>query len=189
MTYEDFEWLIGINFLGMVYGTKAFLPYLKQADAGHIVNISSTAGLMALPFQSAYSSSKFGIRGFTECLRMELDLDDCSVGATSVHPGAIKTDIMNVACVSKSDLDEFAIERDKIGAMWDIIAINTPEKAARKIVSGIRKDKHRVLIGLEAYLLDFFQRLFPVIYHKAMVAGLKLIRRIRQGEIKRGNSG
>ncbi len=91
LSYEDAEWIFNINFWGVVYGTKAFLPYLKQSGSGHIVNISSLFGLTAQPTQSAYNATKFAVRGFTEALRQELDLENCGVSATCVHPGGIRT--------------------------------------------------------------------------------------------------
>src|SRR5690606_7102657 len=93
MSYEDFEWLMGINFWGVVYGTKAFLPVLKQADEGHIVNMSGVFGLVGIPTQSAYNAAKFAVRGFTESLRMELEIEGSQVSCSCVHPGGIKTNI------------------------------------------------------------------------------------------------
>ncbi len=75
MSYEDFEWLMGINFWGVVHGTKAFLPHLKAAGEGHIVNLSSVFGLVSIPSQSAYNAAKFGVRGFTDALRIELEIE------------------------------------------------------------------------------------------------------------------
>ena len=93
MSYGDFEWLMGVNFWGVVYGTKAFLPHLKASGDGHIINLSSVFGLAGIPSQSAYNSAKFAVRGFTESLRQELDMMSCGVSASSVHPGGIKTGI------------------------------------------------------------------------------------------------
>lgn len=86
-TYEDLEWIMGINYWGVVYGTKEFLPYLKKTGEGHIINTSSLFGLTAQPTQSAYNSTKFAVRGFTESLRQELDIENSGVSALSVHPG------------------------------------------------------------------------------------------------------
>ena len=93
MSYEDFEWLMNINFWGVVHGTKAFLPHLKAAGEGHIVNVSSVFGLISIPSQSAYNAAKFGVRGFTDALRMELEVERCDVSSTTIHPGGIKTNI------------------------------------------------------------------------------------------------
>jgi NAD(P)-dependent dehydrogenase (short-subunit alcohol dehydrogenase family) len=173
MTYEDFNWLFNINFHGMIYGTKAFLPYLKQADAGHIVNISSVSGFVASPTQSAYTSAKFAIKGFTECLRLELDIDDCNVSSTVVHPGGVRTNIARSARVSDSLLEKRGAGRDEVAKEFDRIAISSPQKAAAKIINGIKKSKHRVLIGPDAYVIDLWQRMLPVGYQKALAAYYK----------------
>ena len=105
MSYEDQEWLMGINFWGVVYGTKAFLPHIKKTGDGHVVNISSVFGLIAVPTQSAYNAAKFAVRGFTECLREEMDMEDCGIGVTCVHPGGIKTNIARAS-------------RQRLGGSW-----------------------------------------------------------------------
>src|SRR5690606_3303446 len=90
-SYEDHEWIIQINLWGVIYGTKAFLPHLRASGEGHVINTSSIFGLAAVPLNGAYNATKFAVRGFTECLRMELSLEGAPVSATSVHPGGIKT--------------------------------------------------------------------------------------------------
>lgn len=95
--YSDYEWVIGINFWGVVHGTKAFLPHIKASGVGHVVNLSSIFGIFSQPGMSAYNASKFAVRGFTESLRQELDMDNCGVSASCVHPGGIKTNIANTA--------------------------------------------------------------------------------------------
>ncbi len=99
MSYEDFEWLMNINFWGVVYGTKAFLPHLKLSGEGHIVNLSSVFGLISVPSQSAYNAAKFAVRGFSDTLRMELEIDGANLSVTTVHPGGIKTNIARNARV------------------------------------------------------------------------------------------
>src|ERR1700728_3460221 len=115
VSYEDFEWLMNINFWGVVFGTKAFLPYLKQSGEGHVVNLSSVFGLISVPSQSAYNAAKFAVRGFTDTLRMELEIEDANVSVTTVHPGGIKT---NIARNARTDASVHDIAGD-------------PEKAAR----------------------------------------------------------
>jgi NAD(P)-dependent dehydrogenase (short-subunit alcohol dehydrogenase family) len=116
MEYKDLEWIMGINFWGVVHGTMAFLPYLRQSGEGHVINISSAFGLLSMPGQSGYNASKFAVRGFTESLRMELDLRKANVCATSVHPGGIKTGIASSALI-----------RDNLGTL-----INEPSESARE---------------------------------------------------------
>ena len=102
MAYADFEWLMNINFWGVVYGTKAFLPHLKASGEGHIVNLSSVFGLISVPSQSAYNAAKFAVRGFTDTLRMELQIEGANVSATTIHPGGIKTNIARNARMDPS---------------------------------------------------------------------------------------
>jgi NADP-dependent 3-hydroxy acid dehydrogenase YdfG len=97
---EDFDWLMNINFWGVVNGTEAFLPYLKQSGDGHIVNISSVFGMISLPSQGSYNASKFAVRGYTEALIQEMIADGHTVGVSCVHPGGIATDIAK--CTGKS---------------------------------------------------------------------------------------
>jgi len=171
MTYEDFEWLFNINFWGMVYGTKAFLPLLKEAGEGHVVNISSVFGIIGVPTQAAYNCAKFGIRGFTEVLRQELDIDDCNVSATSIHPGGIKT---NIARDSRfGDMGKISVDLNNVAQMFDKLAFTSSEKAAKCIVKGIKKNKRRVLIGPDAYMIDIMQRCLPTTYQKLITFGAK----------------
>ncbi len=116
MSYDDFEWLMDINFWGVVYGSKAFLPHLKQSGEGHIVNLSSVFGLISVPSQSAYNAAKFAVRGFSDTLRMELEIEHANVSVTTVHPGGIKTNIARNARMDASVRDltgdpEKAVER------------------------------------------------------------------------------
>ncbi|RJP30880.1 MAG: SDR family NAD(P)-dependent oxidoreductase [Actinobacteria bacterium] len=178
MSYEDLSWLLGINLYGMIYGSKAFLPYLKEADEGHIVNISSVLGMVATPTQSAYTIAKFAIKGFTECLRLELDIDAENVSATVVHPGGIKTNIARGARLCESLLEEMGSNRQEIVESFDRMAHTSPEKAAAKIVEGIKKNRHRVLIGPDAYFIDVLQRLMPVGYLKITAGYYRLMDRL-----------
>ena len=163
MSIESFEWLMGINFWGVVYGTKAFLPHLKAAGEGHVVNISSVFGLMGIPTQSAYNSAKFAVRGFTEALRVELDLEDCGVSATSVHPGGIKT---NIARRGRYEGVEIMTEadREQAGEEFERLARTSPERAAEIIVRAIEKDKRRAMVGPDSHVFNMAARLPPSAY-------------------------
>lgn len=174
-TYEDFEWLMGINFWGVVYGTKAFLPYLKQADAGHIVNISSIFGIISVPTQSAYNAAKFAVRGFTDALRMELEIENSTVSCTTIHPGGIKTNIARNARMA-GDVSKFT-GSSKADPREDFEKIfrTTAEDAAATIIKGIRNNKRRVLIGGDAVAVDSMQRLMPTGYQKLMITGQKVL--------------
>lgn len=171
LAHADLEWLMGINYWGVVHGTQLFLPHLKAAGEGHVVNISSVFGLIAVPGQAAYHSAKFAVRGFTECLREELEVEDCGVSATCVHPGGIKTNITRNARMTGTLPD--GTTRDGLNEQFDRAARTTPQRAAEFILRGVEKNKRRVLIGPEAYAIDWAQRLFPTGYQKLMVWAAK----------------
>ena len=170
--YEDFEWLFRINFWGVVYGTKAFLPHLAASGEGHVVNISSVFALVSVPGQGAYNASKAAVRAFTEALRMELELSGAPVSATSVHPGGIKTNIARSAR-SHDSLRSLGVNPDKSQENFEKLFVTSPEKAARTILDAVRKDKRRVLVGRDAYVIDGLARLLPGAYQR-VVKGLVL---------------
>src|SRR6185312_16720222 len=93
MTYDDFDWIVGVNFMGVINGTKEFLPHLIASGDGAVVNISSLFGLISMPGQTAYNATKYAVRGFTEALREEMLINKHNVSVTCVHPGGIKTGI------------------------------------------------------------------------------------------------
>jgi NAD(P)-dependent dehydrogenase (short-subunit alcohol dehydrogenase family) len=154
-TLEDFEWLMGINFWGVVYGCKLFLPHLLKGDEGHIVNISSLFGLVGVPMQTSYCASKFAVRGFSEALRIELG--QSKIGVSSVHPGGIAT---NIAAASRhnEDAESEALHKRSVQMFKKMMP---PSAAAARILSGIKKNKARVLITRETYALDFAKRIAP----------------------------
>lgn len=157
LSLEEFDWLFRINFWGVVHGCKFFLPLLKRQPEAHIVNISSAFGLIAPAEQTAYSASKFAVRGFTQSLRQELL--GTNVGMTCVHPGGIRTNIAANGRVAAAARPEGWAERQE---RFLKLARTSPEKAAQVIVQGILRNKGRVLIGPDAYQFDFLQRMFPV---------------------------
>lgn len=159
ITYEQFEWLIGINMWGVIYGSKAFLPILKTRPEAALVNVSSLFGILGIAEQTAYCTSKFAVRGFTESLRMELL--DSNVVPLSVHPGGIKTNIAKSSQGWSSRLD-----RDKAVKSFEKALIHTPEKAAKIIMNAVKNKKTRVLIGQEANLGDILARTSPEGYSK-----------------------
>jgi NAD(P)-dependent dehydrogenase (short-subunit alcohol dehydrogenase family) len=165
-TYTDYEWVLGINLWGVIHGTKAFLPYLQQSGDGHIVNTSSVFGLQAQPGVSAYNTSKFAVRGFTESLRQELDLLNIGVSATCVHPGGIRTDIVTAARVGDGLEELFGHGRGQVVDLFNSLLLTSPDRAARTILSGVRRDARRVLIGADARLIDLEQRLLPSGYQR-----------------------
>lgn len=169
MRDEDFHWLIDINFWGVVHGTRAFLPHLKAAGEGHIVNLSSVFGLAGIPSQSAYNAAKFAVRGFTESLRQELDILRCGVSGTSVHPGGIKTNIARAARTDPS-IASLGIDPATATTRFEKGFMTTPESAARTILRAVEKDRRRVLVGPDAHVLDWMVRLLPALYQRVTVA-------------------
>ncbi|MBU3082235.1 SDR family oxidoreductase [Acinetobacter baumannii] len=169
VSYEDLEWLIGINFWGVVYGTKEFLPYLKQSGDGHIINISSMFGLTAQPTQSAYNASKFAVRGFTESLRQELDMQNAGVSATCVHPGGIRTNIAKAARMNNS-VQSLGMDPLKSQDAFDKLLRTPADDAAQQILEAVRKDRRRLLIGADAKAVDVIQRILPQGYQKIFAA-------------------
>ncbi|WP_068275806.1 SDR family NAD(P)-dependent oxidoreductase [Aldersonia kunmingensis] len=160
MEWDDFEWLMNINFWGVANGTKAFLPDLIESGDGHIVNISSVFGLIGVPSQSAYNAAKFAVRGFTEALRQEMIISRHPVGVTCVHPGGIKTNI--VAHSRGMEMTDEA--RAEAVRQFDRIAITTPDGAAKAIIRGIERNRARVLIGPDARVFDLVPRILGPSY-------------------------
>ena len=169
MSYEDLDWLLGINLGGVLNGTKAFLPHLKASGAGHVVNVSSVFGLIGVPTQSAYNAAKFGVRGFTEALRLELKIERSPVSCTVVHPGGVNTNIVRSA---RMDADA-ASGRDPV-AGFEKIARTSPDDAAAAILRAVRKDRRRVVIGRDGKVIDLLSRLPAGLYHWPVIIGGRL---------------
>lgn len=176
-SYEELEWIVNINFWGVVYGTKEFLPYIKQTGDGHIINISSLFGLTAQPTQSAYNATKFAVRGFTESLRQELDLEKCGVSALCVHPGGIRTNIANAAKMNDS-LKTLGMNPEKSAKAFNKLLRCPPEEAARQILESVQKDKRRLLIGNDAKAIDLMQRILPTGYQKITAFATSLSKKL-----------
>lgn len=177
MSYDDLDWIIGINFWGVVHGTKAFLPHLQASGEGHVINTSSVFGLFAQPGMGAYNASKYAVRGFTEALRQELDLMNCGVSATTVHPGGIKTNIARASRVSPSVNGLLVRDAQQGREEFEKFFITSPEKAARVILDGVRANRRRVLIGPDAVAADAMARLLPAAYQSLVVRDARRKRR------------
>lgn len=155
---EDFEWLFGINFWGVVYGTMAFLPYLKKQFEGHIVNISSINGIMPNPNNGPYCAAKFAVKGYTETLAQEMY--GTNIKVSCVHPGGIKTSIARNARVNRT---LYNLTKEKAQRIYeDELFKTTADEAAKIIISGIKRNKRRILVGPDAKALDLLTRFFPV---------------------------
>jgi len=171
---SDFEWIMGINFWGVVHGTQAFLPHLKASGDGHVINTSSLFGLLAVPSQGTYNASKFAVRGYTECLRMELEMAGSPVSATCVHPGGIAT---NIAMAGKVDpamekITGINAETQKRRAN-KLINVTTAESAALQILAAVEKNQRRVLVGPDAKALDKVVRLLGSWYQVLVMRKFK----------------
>ncbi|HRJ88846.1 MAG TPA: SDR family NAD(P)-dependent oxidoreductase [Pyrinomonadaceae bacterium] len=162
VSLDEIEWLMGVNFWGVVHGTKLFLPYLVKEPEAHIVNISSLFGLVAPPGQTAYCASKFAVRGFTEALRHELE--DTNIAVSVVHPGGVKTNIANSARIAESSEITADELEQRLARMNRNLSTTTPDRAAEIIIKGIKKRSPRIIVGPDAQLLSWIQRLFPKRY-------------------------
>ena len=173
LSYEDFEWLMNINFWGVVHGTKAFLPYLRQVDEAHIINTSSIFGVVAFPRQSAYNASKFAVRGFTEALRQELA--ETHIGVSCVQPGGVKTNIVKTSRYYAADNE--APTKEELTKSFEELAALTPHDAAMQILRGVEGNRGRVLVGKDAKLLAWIARLFPESYARRLGSMAKVLQR------------
>ncbi|MCC6216160.1 MAG: SDR family NAD(P)-dependent oxidoreductase [Polyangiaceae bacterium] len=165
---EDFEWLMNINFWGVVHGCKAFLPHLRRASEGHIVNLSSLFGLIGVPGNASYGASKFAVRGLSKVLRAELA--SSRIGVTSVHPGGVATNIVRDArFVGETKALHERTER----AFRKFLP---PERVAEAIVRGVRRNSPRVLVGRETFVLDALERLAPSVAERLLSRAWSRIR-------------
>ncbi len=154
---QDYEWIMGINFWGVLYGSQAFLPRLIESGDGYLVNISSVFGLFAVPGQSGYNAAKFAVRGFTEALRQEMLMAGQPVGVSCVHPGGIQTNIARDARSDKNTSQE-------LDDAFKKVARTTPASAARTILRGVERRRARILVGADAHALDAMTRLLGAGY-------------------------
>jgi NAD(P)-dependent dehydrogenase (short-subunit alcohol dehydrogenase family) len=154
MEYADFDWIVGVNFYGVVNGTKEFLPYLIASGDGAVVNISSLFGLISMPGQTAYNATKYAVRGFTEALRTEMLINKHPVTVTCIHPGGIKTGIARHGRKTKGQ------DADAIDDLFEKKLARMPaEKAARIILDAATAGKARQLVGIDAHLIHHFAKL------------------------------
>jgi NADP-dependent 3-hydroxy acid dehydrogenase YdfG len=170
LEYDDMDWIMGINFWGVVHGTKEFLPHLIASGEGHLVNISSLFGLVSMPGQSMYNAAKYAVRGMSEAVREEMLVAGHPVGVTVVHPGGIKTAIARNARYSAQEdgATSAKVFDEKLAKM-------TPERAAQIILAGVEKDKARVLVGLDAHAVHHLAKLTGSRYQDIVARGAKKV--------------
>jgi|TARA_B110000196_G_scaffold319671_1_gene338442 NADP-dependent 3-hydroxy acid dehydrogenase YdfG len=179
MDEDNWDWVMGINFDGVINSTRAFIPHMIDRPEAAIVNTSSIFGMVAVPGQTVYHATKFAVRGFTESLAMEMADTNPNLQIHCVHPGHIGTNIAADARMDDQDFneDEEGVSRsiftrnapksqEEMGNMFKEGGMH-PSKAAQIILNGVKKNKSRIFIGLDSKLLDLSQRLFPKHYHKS----------------------
>ena len=164
--YDTYERIIAINLWGVIHGTKEFLPYLIESGDGHVVNISSLNGIMAQASMSAYCTTKFAVRGFTESLRAEMLSAGHPVHVTLVHPGGIKTNIATAAITEaeRTGAEITEQQRQRAEAYNEKLLKMSPQRAARIILDGVEANRTRVLVGKDAKGVDLLVRLVPRSY-------------------------
>jgi NADP-dependent 3-hydroxy acid dehydrogenase YdfG len=189
MDEDNWDWVMGINFNGVVNSTRAFIPHMINNSEAAIVNTSSIFGMVAVPGQTVYHATKFAVRGFTESLALEMKQTNPNLQIHCVHPGHIGTNIAATARMSDEDFKDnetrssiFAKNAPKtqqeMGELFREGGMH-PSKAAQIILNGVKKNKSRIFIGLDAKLLDLSQRLFPKHYHKTWLFFIPLLTMFR----------
>jgi len=146
VSYEDFQWIVNINMWGVIHGSTAFLSQLREQPQANLVNICSSFGMMGVPYQAPYSATKFAVRGFTESIRLELM--DTKITCCLVFPGGVRTNIVENARHRSAD------DKSQLLRVFDKMSVISAEKAAKKIVNGIRKNREKVVLG-DAYSFAF----------------------------------
>ena len=172
----DVERIVDVDFWGVVHGTQAFLPHLRANGEGHVVNISSVFGLISVPGQSAYNAAKFAVRGYTDALRMELEIAGEGISSTTVHPGGVRTGIARSARVDET-VSLIGGRVDGLVEEFDRLARTSPEAAARSILRAVERDRRRCTIGLDGALVDLVSRLPAGVHQRLLVASAR--RRLR----------
>lgn len=175
-TLDDLDRVLGVNLYGVLHGSQLFLPHLIASGDGHLVNISSLFGLLAIPTQSAYHASKFAVRGYTEALAVELRASDHPVRVSCVHPGGIDTAIARNAAVAAGRDSQPFVE------LFAKLARTSPDEAAAAILRGVERDRSRILVGVDAKVIHALVQLTGSGY-QAVVSrvGRRLLRRLDDG--------
>jgi butyryl-CoA dehydrogenase len=171
-TIEDYEKILQINLWGVIYGSLAFMPHLREHNNGCLVNISSVFGLMGCPGQAPYCVSKFGVRGFTETLRVEMRGSGLQV--VCVHPGGIKTNI------ARNAITDNETSHERFVTHFDKMAKTTAPQAAEIIISGIKRGKNRITIGSDASYIDKITRLMPESYERILQRGFNHVKFLKK---------
>ena len=176
---SDYERVFGVNLWGVINGTKAFLPHLIASGSGHVVNVSSLNGFMAQPDMSHYVTTKFAVRGFTETLRIEMLQAGHPVKVSVVHPGGIKTNIATSALESARalGLPVTAADEARSRTYNEKLLKMSPDAAAETILTGVEKDRARILVGNDAKVVDLLVRALPSVYPRVVAAQTRRLTR------------
>ena len=171
MKESDWDWCNDLNYNSLVYCSRAFLPHLMKENESALVNTSSIFGIITTPNNTVYHATKFAVRGFTESLAMELRDDPIQINC--VYPGHIGTNIVLDARFKKEILltnGEYAKDSngkpltvEDVGSTFRETGMN-PNKAAKIILKGVKKNKRRIFVGLDAKVMEIAQRLSPSHY-------------------------
>jgi short-subunit dehydrogenase len=175
------DWLMNINFWGVVHATRAFLPHLARQREAHIVNLSSIFGIIAPPGQTAYAAAKFAVRGFSESLRHELQMAASPVRLSVVHPGGVSTNIVRNSRDGTGVADN--ARRAQSIERFDAVAKTTPAAAALRIIQGIENNQPRILIGNDARFMDLLQRLRPGTYWAVLARRIEKMTKAGKKEV------
>ncbi len=174
MSWTDLDWLLGINVGGVLNGTKAFLGQLIEAGTpsapARLVNLSSAFGLISIPYQSAYNTSKYAVRGFTEALRQEMIIEGQPVTVHCVHPGVVRT---NFAANMRTDLA--GTDSEQTTRLFERAAMTSSDKAAHVILRGVDKNRARILIGPDGRAAAAVPRLLGASYIALQAHAVRLI--------------
>ncbi|HEX5713523.1 MAG TPA: SDR family oxidoreductase [Solirubrobacterales bacterium] len=164
LEHSDWREMVEINLLGPISVLESFVPAMIEAGrGGHVVNVSSAAGLFGLPWHAAYSASKFGLRGVSEVLRF--DLRRHGIGVSLVVPGGVATPLVETVKIAGIDAEAPSIR--KLKARFEKRAV-APEVVAEKILEGIAKDRYMVYSSRDIQLGHWVQRKFEPLYTLAM---------------------
>jgi short-subunit dehydrogenase len=163
-TWGDIDWLLNINLMGVINGTQAFLPQLIASGRGHVVNVSSIFGLIGMALHSIYCASKFAVRGYTEAIAMDFELEGIPVRAHSVHPGGIKTNIAASARPAPGRSSEGMQE------IFDRVTMTSAASAGEQIMRGTEQGKRRIHVGVDSRLLHLGERLSGAGYQRVVTA-------------------
>lgn len=177
-SWADYERVLRVNLEGVIHGTQAFLPHLVASGDGHVVNISSLNGYFAQPGMSHYCASKFAVRGFTECLALEVRRDGLPVKVSVVHPGGVRTAISdNAARLAQEAGHAITAEQERRRRLYNEKLLRMdPSEAARTIVDGVERNRLRIRVGRDAVIVDRLVRLLPA---TAGRVGLAVERRMK----------